>query len=60
LHAIDAPEVRNAVHRLLSPHIGTGERRYRLKRNRAVATRYDKLAVRYEATVHIAAINKWL
>ena len=25
----------------------------RLKRNRAVATRYDKLAVRYEATVHI-------
>jgi transposase len=32
----------------------------RLKRNRAVATRYDKLAVRYEATVHIAAINEWL
>ena len=32
----------------------------RLKRNRAVATRYDKLAVRYEATVHIAAITKWL
>jgi transposase len=28
--------------------------------NRAVATRYDKLAVRYEATVHIAAINEWL
>jgi hypothetical protein len=27
----------------------------RLKRNRAVATRYDKLAVRYEA-----AINEWL
>jgi hypothetical protein len=25
-----------------------------------VATRYDKLAVRYEATVHIAAINEWL
>src|SRR5260370_6853686 len=24
------------------------------------ATRYDKLAVRYEATVHIAAINEWL
>jgi hypothetical protein len=22
--------------------------------------RYDKLAVRYEATVHIAAINEWL
>jgi transposase len=32
----------------------------RLKCNRAVATRYDKLAVRYEATVHIAAINEWL
>ena len=30
------------------------------KRNRAVATRYDKLAVRYEATVHVAAINEWL
>jgi hypothetical protein len=28
----------------------------RLKRNRA-ATRYDKLAVRYEATLHIAAID---
>jgi transposase len=32
----------------------------RLKRRRAVATRYDKLAVRYEATVHIAAIDEWL
>jgi transposase len=32
----------------------------RLKRNWAVATRYDKLAVRYEATVVIAAINEWL
>jgi transposase len=32
----------------------------RLKRHRAVATRYDKLAVRYEATVLIAAINDWL
>ena len=31
----------------------------RLKRNRAMATRYDKLAVRYEATVHVAAINEW-
>ncbi|GHB52152.1 hypothetical protein GCM10010377_49100 [Streptomyces viridiviolaceus] len=28
----------------------------RLKRHRAVATRYDKLAVRYEATVRIAAV----
>jgi transposase len=32
----------------------------RLKRHRAVATRYDKLAVRYEATIHIAAISEWL
>ncbi|WP_220504039.1 transposase [Microbispora sp. H13382] len=32
----------------------------RLKCHRAVATRYDKLAVRYEATILIAAINGWL
>lgn len=32
----------------------------RLKRHRGVATRYDKVAVRYEATVHVAAINEWL
>ncbi|WP_443051161.1 IS5 family transposase [Streptomyces sp. JV185] len=32
----------------------------RLKRHRAVATRYDKLAVRYEATVLVAAINEWI
>lgn len=32
----------------------------RLKRQRAVAARYDKLAVRYEATVLVAAINEWL
>ena len=32
----------------------------RLKGYRAVATRYDKLAVRYLATVHIVAINEWL
>jgi transposase len=32
----------------------------RLKRHRAVATRYDKLAVRYEATAYITAINEWL
>ena len=32
----------------------------RLKRNRAVATRYDKLAVRYEATICITIINEWL
>ncbi|MFI6090745.1 IS5 family transposase [Streptomyces sp. NPDC051218] len=32
----------------------------RLKRNRAVATRFDKLAVRYLAVVQVAAINEWL
>jgi hypothetical protein len=32
----------------------------RLKRHRAVATRYEKLAVCYEATVLVAAINEWL
>ncbi|WP_329238299.1 IS5 family transposase [Streptomyces sp. NBC_00111] len=32
----------------------------RLKRHRAVATRYNKPAVRYEATVLVAAINKWI
>jgi transposase len=32
----------------------------RLKGNRGVATRFDKLAVRYQATVTIAAINEWL
>ncbi|MHA5054546.1 IS5 family transposase [Streptomyces sp. SD15] len=32
----------------------------RLKQHRAVGTRYDKLAVRFEATVQIAAIQQWL
>ena len=31
-----------------------------LKRHRAIATRYDKLAVRYQATLLVAAINEWL
>ena len=25
-----------------------------------VATRFDKLAARYQATIHLAAINEWL
>ncbi|MEY9904724.1 transposase [Catenulispora sp. MAP12-49] len=32
----------------------------RLKQHRAVATRYDKLAVRFAATVIIAALADWL
>jgi transposase len=32
----------------------------RLKRHRALASRYDKLAVRHQAAIHIAAINEWL
>ncbi|MDT9681478.1 hypothetical protein RND61_05235 [Streptomyces sp. TRM76323] len=32
----------------------------RLKRHRAVVTRYDKLAVRYEAIILVAAITEWL
>ncbi|MCX4658733.1 IS5 family transposase [Streptomyces uncialis] len=32
----------------------------RLKQHRAVATRYDKLAVRFEAAVHVAVIGQWL
>lgn len=32
----------------------------RLKRYRAVATRYDKPAVRYEAAVLVEAIGEWL
>ncbi|WP_405594542.1 transposase [Streptomyces sp. NBC_01092] len=31
----------------------------RLKRHHAVATRYHMLAVRYEASILIAAINEW-
>ncbi|MDP9428431.1 MAG: IS5/IS1182 family transposase, partial [Actinomycetota bacterium] len=30
------------------------------KQHRGFATRYDKLAVRYEATVQISNINIWL
>lgn len=32
----------------------------RLKRHRAVATRFEKLSVRYQAALEITAINEWL
>ncbi|MET9550709.1 transposase [Streptomyces sp. NPDC006627] len=41
-----------------TPH--RGMRDQPVKRNRVVATGYDKLAVRYEATVLVAALNEWL
>jgi transposase len=31
-----------------------------LKHKRGVATRFDKLAVRYTATIHVANIDRWL
>jgi transposase len=31
-----------------------------LKRNRSVATRYDKTAISYQATITIAALLQWL
>ena len=45
-----AYRTRNRIERLIN----------RLKQFRAVATRYDKLAVRFHATVTLAAIRLWL
>ncbi len=39
---------------------GSATVRIRVALGAPVATVYDKLAVRYEATRHIAAINEWL
>jgi len=41
---------RNAVERCFG----------QLKQNRALATRHDKLAVRYQPTTRIASIDHWL
>ncbi|WP_026924303.1 IS5 family transposase [Glycomyces arizonensis] len=45
----EAYKERNTVERAIG----------RLKRYRAVSTRYDKLAVRYEATIQVAIILDW-
>lgn len=45
-----AYRTRNRIERLIN----------RLKQFRAVATRYDKLTVRFHATVTLAAIRLWL
>lgn len=46
----DAYRRRNLVERLIN----------RLKQNRAIATRYDKLAVSYHALLTFACILLWL
>ncbi|QFZ71923.1 hypothetical protein GFH48_00325 [Streptomyces fagopyri] len=50
--------------RMLLHYFGSKERMVAeavaVKGHRAVATRFERLAVRYEATVLVAAINEWL
>jgi hypothetical protein len=54
----DSPQFQVVLGHVRVPRPGQADGR--LKRNRAVASRYHKLAVRYEATVHLAAINEGL
>ena len=49
------PVPKAGVHALVS--LGSAAQ---MRDQPAVATRYDQLAVRYEATAQIAAINDWL
>ena len=54
------PTPTTSINGALTGDTGDVAQSSRLKRNRAVAVRYDELAVHYEATVYIAAINEWL
>jgi len=45
-------DLTDAQWTVLEPLLPRGKKPGR-RRNRAVATRYDKLAVRYEATLHV-------
>ena len=49
----DSPQFVPVLASIRGPRIDGG-------RHRAVATRFDKLAVRYQATIYIAVINEWL
>lgn len=75
-HRHDSPQFQPVLERIRVPRTGPGRPRttpdrvradkaYGSRANRSYlgrrrATRYDKLAVRYEATVLVAALNEWL